>query len=107
MPHRLEKLHNLLLPPFSKGRKAGNVYKLRFQNARDRAVPYERMVLSSEFQQYCGRAEKTVVWADRGEERLKDNVRNDMFETLVKAYRTKELQLHSAPPPHAMRWTLV
>ena len=102
----------MLLPPF-KVNKDGTpastrqTYSNRFQNGRNKTQPFPRMVLSSEFQQYCGRAEKTVVWADPGEERLKDNVRNDMFETLVKAYRTKELQLHSAPPPHAMRWTLV
>ena len=92
MPRRLENLHNLLLPPFSKGRKAGKVYKLRFQNARDRAVPYERMVLSSEFKEYVGpKSQSSVKWVDPGDDRLTNNKRNDLFATLIKVYHTKEL----------------
>ena len=50
------------------------------------------MVLSTEFMQYVGdKGQKTVTWVEPGDPTLVDNPRNDMFATLVKVYRTKEL----------------
>ena len=111
MPERLATLHDLLLPPFAptgrgslseKPKCTKKTINLRFQNGRE--IHYGRIKLDEKFREYFQPKALAKMgdasFVPAGDDRLKDNARNDFVETMVKV-RSGELPVSHSPAPLA------
>ena len=109
LPRQLGKVWRIMVAPpkpfhagkrgLEKARKEHKCVTLRHQNARSAKEPFQRMVLSEEFQQFFpDKVVQSVSFVAEDDPELLNNPRNDCMKILVAVYRHKTLQVRPSLP---------